>query len=207
MPIHNVEITNVYKNRDIEYRVLKQRYNKRIYSMIIMIVVPILVLGCIAIYSESSLKDIYHNVCNLYNPIYSPYAETGSITFAGAFDYENDYDDIEMPILSSDIRIDNDGTIIAKVKESILIKSVLDGVVESITESDGVKVVRIIYSDSIAVDYINLDVAGVNVGNIVKKGKEIGTAKLGSEVSFKVYYNNHQIDGIKIENNKLVWQS
>ena len=204
MELHNVQITKVYKN-NIEYNTLKKKVNKKLYSMLLLLMVPVLAMGCLRLYSETTLKDIYTNVCNLYNPIYSPYAETGNILFAGNF--EDNIIDLELPIISSVVKVEDDGTIVAMVKESILVKSVADGVVINLEVIDGVKCVKIMYSDSVSVEYINLDVIGVQEGNIVKRGKEIGTAKLGEEVKFKAYFNDKQIKGITIENNKIVWQN
>jgi len=206
MAIQNVEITNIYKN-DIIHKQAKKFRKVKIYSILLLLIVPILAMGCLRLYSETSLKDIYTNVCNLYNPIYSPFAETSNIIFAWNYTFDDSITDLEMPIHSSEIRLDKDGTIVAKVKESILIKSVADGVVDSIEEIDGGKVVKILYTNDIYVKYINLDVVGVVQGNVVNRGKEIGTAKLGSEVKFQAFYKNNQINNFKIINNKIVWQS
>ena len=203
MELHNVQITRIYKNT-IEYKTLRKRINKKLYSVLLLLLIPVLAMGCLRLYSETTLKEVYINVCNLYNPIYSPYAETGNILFAGNFTIN--LEDLDLPIISSDIKVDKQGTITAKVKESILVKSIADGVVKSIQTTDGVTVVSIAYADSIMIEYINLDVVGVQEGNIVKHGKEIGTARLGDEVSFKAFYNGSQIKNIKIINNKIVWQ-
>ena len=203
--VHKVEITNLHKN-SITY--LERRKHKRkikAYSFLILLL-PILAIVCLRFYSGNNINDIYMNVCNLYNPIYSPYSETGSITFAG-YTFVDNIEDFELPIVSSDIDIDDNGTVIAKIKESILVKSIADGVVERIYEQDGVNIVRILYGKDIAAEYHNIDVLGVNVGNIVEKGKEIGTAKIGDSIKLKIYLSDKQVKGLKIENNKIVWQS
>ncbi len=206
MTIHNVEITKVSKN-DIVHRKVKKHKKARLYSLLLILLIPVLAMGCLRLYSETTLRDIYTNVCNLYNPIYSPFAETSNIIFAWNYTFEESLQDFEMPIHSSEITLDDNGTITAKVKESILVKSVADGVVDSIEEVDGVKVVKILYADNIYVKYINLDVVGVVEGNVVGRGKEIGTAKLGSEVKFQAFVGDNQINNLKIINNKIVWQN
>ncbi len=200
--IHYVEITNIKKN-DINYHKANKR-GYRAYSFLLLLILPVFAMGCLRLYSTTTLSGIYSNVLRAYNPIYSPYSETSNIVFTTSDDKVGDF---ELPIISSKTKIDQDGTVSAEVKESILIKSVADGVVDKIEDRDGVKVIVIRHGKDLRVEYINIDVAGVNVGNIVRAGKEIGTAKLGSTVSFKAYLANKQVKGFKIENNKLVWQN
>ncbi len=207
MEIHSAEIVKVYKS-DITLTRYNKRYRRiRTYSLLFLLLVPVIALACIGIGSNGYLGNIYHNACNLYNPIYSPYIETSNMTFAWNYDFSEDVQDFDMPIVSSDYRVETDGTVVAKVKESIMVKSVADGVVVSVSQQDGVKSIKIAYSNDLTVEYINMDVLGVNEGNIVERGKQIGTAKLGDEIMFKAYLGNNQIKGFKIENNKLVWQN
>ena len=67
------------------------------------------------------------------------------------------------------------------------------------------QVVSILHGDNIRVDYIGLDVSGVQVGNMVEGGKEIGTAVVGSHVQFKAYVYDVQVKGFQIENNTIIW--
>ncbi len=207
MAIHNVEITKLYKNDITQREQKKRKKGIRVYSLLLLLLVPVFAMVCLRLYSGTNINDLYMNVCNLYNPIYSPYSETGSITFAWNYTFDNSIEDFELPIISSDISIDKEGTVTAKVKESILVKSVADGVVDKIKSVDGVKVVRILYAEDLAVEYYNIDVLGVQQGNMVERGKEIGTAKLGESIQLRAYIGEKQVKGISIKNNKIVWQS
>ena len=207
MEIHSAEITKVYKSDIILKKINKKLLMIRNYSVLALLILPILALACLKIFSGTELNGIYKNACNLYNPIYSPFVETGNMTFAWNYTFSNDINDFDLPIVSSDITVLEDGTIIAKVKESIMVKSVADGVVTKIEEKDGVKSVTIAYSNDLSVKYVNIDVLGVNEGNIVERGKQIGTAKIGEEMQFKAYMGDKQLNSFKIENNKIIWQN
>ena len=206
MEIHSVEITSVQKNT-ILHKTLKKRRGFKAYSFILLLLVPIMALSCLRLYSETAFNEITSSICASLNPIYSPYVQTGEIVFTWNYDFETIPVEFDLPIISSDIKLLEDGTVVAKVKESIMVKSVADGVVDKIEEINGEKKVTILYYDNLKVEYINLDVVGVLEGNIVEKGKEIGTAKLNEELKFKAYFNNVQVNNLKIENNKIVWQN
>ncbi len=205
MSIHKAEITKVYPN-STKYKIAKH-VRAKAYSFLLLLLVPVLAVGCLRLSSEDTLKAINQSVCNIYNPIYSPYVETGQIVFTWNYDYNNLDLGFAMPINSSNISIDSDGTVSAVVKESIMVKSVADGVVDNISDINDIKIVKIMYGKDIYVEYINLDVVGVCVGNAVTKNQEIGTAKLGETVQFKAYFGGKQVKNLKIENNKIVWQS
>ena len=205
MSIHQAEITKVYPN-SAKYRIGKHMRSKA-YNFLLLLLVPVLAVGCLRLTTQDSLKSISQTVCNLYNPIYSPYVETGQIVFTWNYDFSQSDIGFSLPIHSSDITIDSDGTVSAVVKESVIIKSVADGVVDQIADQDGTNVVKIMYGKNIFVEYINIDILGVSVGNAVSTGQEIGTAKIGETVQFKAYYNNKQVSNLIIDNNKIVWQN
>jgi len=186
METHNVEITRLYKNNILQEVRKKHKPYNRYTTMLVLLLLPVFAMVCLRLCANTELKEVYMNVCNIYNPIYSPYSETGSITFAWNYVFDNEIEELNLPIISSNITIDNNGTIIAEVKESILVKSVADGVVDNIYDADGVNVVRIVHGNNLSVEYIGLDVLGVQVGNMVYAGKEIGTARLGDNILLKV---------------------
>jgi len=206
MEIHSVEVISIKKNT-IEHRVLKSKWKVKTYSFVLLLLIPVLAFACLRLFGEANYNDMTNSICASLNPIYTPYVQTGEIVFTWNYQFDEFPVDFEMPIHSSDIKLDEGGTVTAKVKESIMVKSIADGVVDKVENIDGENIVTIVYYDNFKVEYINLDIVGVIEGNVVEKGKEIGTAKLNDEVRFKAYLNNEQIKNFKIENNKIVWQS
>ena len=94
------------------------------------------------------------------------------------------------------------------VNNSIMVKATEGGVVEEVgTTLDGVKYIKLKHALDVHSVVENLDIVGVAEGDIIKKGQDIATAKVGESIVLKLYLGDSQITNIKINQSKIIWES
>jgi len=136
------------------------------------------------------------------NPVNPLYNDNSNVIFTGSDKVLN----FILPIKGAKVDIEMDGSISFIIGSSIMITSCEDGIVDNVGYSlDGVKFVKIRHTDSIYSVVENVDIVGVGVNDIVKRGQDIATAKQGSKVAMRLYQDGDQIINIKIEQNKIIW--
>ena len=135
------------------------------------------------------------------------YNDNSSVVFTDGM-VLNEKLNFSIPIVSSKVELLQDGTMNFVVVNSIMVKSIESGVVEEVASStDGVKYIKIRHNYNYVSVIANLDIVGVNMGEIVTKGKDIATAKLGEIVSLRIYVNGIQTSNIDISGSKIICQN
>jgi hypothetical protein len=196
-----VEILSIKRN-EITYKTARSGV-----KFIIPICI-IIVIGFVSFFSinGASITQICNSMCYIYNPVNTLYGDTGNIIFTSLYSISKESLDFTLPVVSAKVQLSTNGDVEMIVGDSIMVKATESGVVEDVGVTlDGIKYIRI--SHSLDVDSVveNLDIIGVKIGDIVKKGQDIATAKEGSVVRLKLYDMDTQTINIKIDKSKIVW--
>jgi DNA-binding protein len=94
------------------------------------------------------------------------------------------------------------------VNNSIMVKSSESGVVEEVGVSlNGVKYIKIKHCLDVQSVIENVDIIGVQEGEIVKKGQDIATAVEGQKIVMKLYVQDVKLTNIELNQSKIVWES
>ena len=183
----------------------KNRRHSNLTLSLISSVLIVTVLLCMSIESVGVMQVasfMYH----VYNPVNSLYSDNSSLIFASATISQANID-FSVPIVSNKSEILSSGEIIFQVVNSIMVKSIENGIIEDIgVTNDGVKYIKIMHTVDI-ISYIeNVDIIGVSKYDRVKKGQEIATAKVGEKIKLKILVNGEQLQNLKIHQSKIIWK-
>jgi len=199
---NRVQILSLKKNI-ITCRVKKRKFN----FMTPLCAVAILFFVSFFSLNGVGLSQITNSMYYIYNPVNSLYSDNSNIVFASVSTVSKDSLNFVVPIIGAQSMVDELGTIEITVGNSILVKAVESGVVEEVgTSLDGIKYIKVLHSLNVVSLIENVDIIGVNKGDIVKKGQDLATAKVGSVVLLKLYDNNLQINNLEIKHSKIVWE-
>lgn len=187
----NEIIVNVYKKHTTMH-----------WSLHILVIVVFLMIFTMG---NSGIKSVGVTMSNIYNPVSSLYNDNSDVVFTnGILSGENL--NFYVPIVA-DYEIMNDGTIVFEISKSIMIKAPEIGVVEKIgVTNNGVKYIKIKHSENIWSLIENVDIVGVSQNEVLTRGKDIATAKVGEIVYFQIFKDNVKINNLKIESTKIVWK-
>lgn len=146
----------------------------------------------------------FRNIIN--NPVNSLYNDNSDVVFTSG-DVLSDKLSFSIPVVSGEVEVLADGTVNFKVSNLIMVKSIENGIVEGVGKSnDGVKYVRIRHNDEFVSFISNIEMIGVSEGDVVAKGKDIATSKIGDIVSLRLYRNDMQVNKISVLGSKVLWQ-
>ncbi len=204
---NNAEILNLYKHT-INYK-KQQHKSKKLsaFMFVFVIMMPIVTFGAMKLYNQDFDQDYLSTVYSYYNPFYSPYYEMGDVAFTS-----NGYvflvtKDLEFgyPVTFSKAEVEN-GQVNLEVSDNILIKAPEDGVVSKIGKTqNNVNYIKINHGGNVETIIENFEVMGLKEGAVVKKGKEIATAKLGDTVVFKVVADGVIVTDYELKDNVIEW--
>ncbi len=198
--MRKVQVLNITKNEIIIRKPTKLKNHLLIMSLVIIV-------SIMAIVSRESMSTIATSMTHVYNPVNSLYNDTSSIVFTSGLAIEKELLDFIIPIKSTNTNIDSTGVITFKVGNSIMVKSSESGIVESVgITNDGVKFIKIRHSLDISSLLEGVDIVGVGENEVIKKGQDIATAVEGSSVRFTILENNTPISNIKIHQSKIIWK-
>lgn len=157
-------------------------------------------------FGGSNIKEVGSNMAYLYSPLNSLYNDSSSVAFASAMlDKENV--DFVLPMGGTVAQVGENGDICLVVNNSIMVKSCESGVVEDVGITlDGVKYIKIMHTMDIYSIVENVNIVGVAKGDIVKKGQDIATALEGETITLRLFNKGSQINNIKINQSKIVWE-
>lgn len=185
--------------------ILSKKRNKNILLPLCSFVVVAIML-CLSI-ENITVQQVANSMCYVYNPVNSLYSDNSSIIFASTGVLAKENLDFSVPIISTKSYIESNGDLIFEVTNSIMIKSVESGVVEEVGVTlDGVKFIKISHTTDIYSLIENVDIVGVSEGDIIKKGQDISTAKLGEKITLKFFDKDSQINNMKINQSKILWE-
>ena len=172
-----VEVVGLHKN-NIVHKNMKHKLRKQlIFSVVFFCFLMFSLLY--GSYVNSSLSEVCKDV---FSPIAELYNSDNSATFVNASNYYVKDKKFIVPIRTSLVENVN-GIIHFTVQESIMVYAPASGIVaEEGTTSSGKRYIKIKHSDTCHSVIENVDVVGVCVGDGVKQGKEIATAKTDSVV-------------------------
>jgi hypothetical protein len=193
-----LEIVNLQKH-EIFYM---ERKKQKLFSVKFLSLIVCVIAFCISFIDLNYFENI-KKVVALNNPVNSLYNDNSNVVFTNS----NKLLNFIIPISGGSFSIENDGSICFRVGSSIMVTACEDGIVEYIGYSlNGKKCIKIKHTDNIYTLIENVDIVGVAINDIVKKGKDIATAKMGEFIVLRLFKNNNQVNNIKVENGKIIWQ-
>ncbi|MBE5757538.1 MAG: hypothetical protein E7345_01225 [Clostridiales bacterium] len=189
----NVEILNLTK-QEIKYTIKLKRNKDKAFKVFVMSISCIFVLTFVSI-------NVY-NLIGAINPVNSLYRDNSGVVFTDA-------DVLSSPTffipIKGDFELLKDGTINFIVGNSIMVKAIENGVIEDVTSSnDGIKYIKINHGKGWSSVICNVDIVGVKGGDIVTRGKDIATAKLGQTISLRIYLDGVQVSNLSIAGSKIL---
>ena len=197
MEKNRVKILSVKKNEII---VNVKKSTRKQFALPILTIFAFICIGIINIGNFGSY------IANVYNPVNSLYSDNSDIVFTNGV-IVSDNMSFYVPIVAN-YKIMQNGIIEFEVNNSIMVKACESGIIDEIgTTNDGIKYIKIKHSETIYSVIENFDIVGVAESTIVKRGQDIATAKLGDRLNFYIVKNGVNIDNIKIESSKIVWQN
>lgn len=193
----NAIILNTYSQKIIMKSKNKQFKKNYIFISLFLVVVSIFAI------IDNNYLNIVKNICVSGSPVNSLYDDNSEILFVG----NNKVFNFVIPINGAIVNIDDAGIMHFEVVKSIMVMASEDGVISQVGHTlDGVKFIKIKHSDDVYSIIENIEIVGVADGEIVKKGQDIATAKMGSKVNMKIIKNNVLVNNIKINKSKIIWE-
>ncbi len=203
MSIRKVEVLTLTKN-EIIYKNIKHAKFKQVLVMLLVLLLPLTGV----FFSRYGVDhDIFTNIANLSNPIYSPFVDNSGVSFVDSvgYEFEDKVLEFQLPLASSSIEVKNN-CINITVKENVVVSATESGIVSEVGENaDGVKYIKILHSKDIESVIENIAVSGVVVATVVKKGDKLASASVGEKVIFKIFEKGNAVNNIKLTNNVITW--
>ncbi len=198
----NVMILSITKN---EITILKKKKrNPRIFLPAIFISFFVL---CFAT-NINVLAEFKENILRVCSPVSSLYNDNSGVVFTNGGVLEKDTVNLILPIKGAAYEILEDGTVEFVVQKSIMVSSCDSGVViDAGVSLDGVKFVTIKHNASVSTKIENIEILGVEVGETVKSGQDIATAKVDKIVRLRVFQNDVQVSNLRISKSKILWEN
>lgn len=189
----------IYKN--VRHKRLR---TSAIFSLVLII--PMVVLGFIK-FNDNEGSNLYESVVTLGNPNYLPYVDYSGIVFTDAEAYLNLNEDVLLNLPAKPVKVEEDNDkLLLTIGENIVVLAPDKGIVSDVGEVDGVKFIKILHSKDIETIVENIDVCGVQIGNIIEKGQEIGTAQNDSVLKFVVKVHGNSVKNISFKDNIVSWE-
>lgn len=202
--MNKVMILGVYKHEIIcKKRTRKTRKNYLIYlSSIVIFLILSLSFG------GSELKQVVNSMAYIYNPVNSLYNDNSDIVFTNGSVLNVESLNFVVPIKSAEFDVLQNGTIIFKPVKSIMVTACESGVVDGVgVTNDGVKYIKIKHTADIYSLIENVDIVGVQENEIVKKGQDIATCKLGEKLTFQLFNGDIKLMNLQVDKSKIIWQN
>lgn len=199
---NHVEILSLKENKII----IKKNNKTKKFLLPISLSVIVLFVTFFSI-GGTSIIGMRNYLSYVFDPVNSLYSDNSTIIFTSLSGNNKENLNFTLPIISGNVNVNTSGDIILEVTNSIMVKSIEGGIIEDVGMSnDGVKYIKILHSLSISSMIENVDMVGVKIGDNVKKGQDIATAKLGNIVTLRLYENDIQMSNIKINQSKIICQ-
>jgi len=183
--------------------IIKCKKKKRSMRSISVYVSIGIILGLMSIcFTNSFLSE---QMAYVYNPVNSLYSDNSNVIFTSG----NVVGKLEfsLPILGAGIE-NNNGVLQFTIGKSIMVMAPEGGVVNECGSTlDGVKYLKIKHTESVYSIIENVDILGVSQYDVVKKGQDIATAKIGEKVNLKIYENDVLVQNLVINQSKITWQN
>ena len=196
----------------INQRKIKNKNNKnKLKRQLIFSVVCFCLLVSQVMYARlflgENINSIIVSASKVFNPLVQLYSEEQDGYFVSnknifVANYELSF---MLPVRTNDVTV-LDGEIALKIKDSIMVYAPEGGIITECGESNfHTKYIKIMHNEHTFSIIDNLDVIGCNVGDIVKKGRELATAKQDSVIKLSIYFENQKIQNLQVEKNIISW--
>ena len=199
---NRVQILSVKRNQII--RKVKRKHLRMVTRLCLVAVISFVTFFSVG---GVGVSQLCNSMCYIYNPVNSLYSDNSNIIFTNVNAINKEILDFVVPITGAESHITARGDIEFTITNSIMVKTIEGGVVEEVgTTIDGVKYIKILHSLDVYSLIENVDILGVSKGEIVKKGQDIATAKVGHVVVLKLFDGNTQINNLVIKHSKILWE-
>lgn len=199
-------IVNVYKHK-IVHKNIKHKLKKQVIFSVSVFCFLLSILTYAKIFLDNSVSDIFGQATKVFNPISELYSEENGGVFVGGNAYFILTKDLEfsLPVRSGEYVINN-GEISFTIKESIMIYAAESGIITECGESNfGTKYIKLMHNENIYSVVDNVAVIGCNVGDVVKKGREIAIGNTGDVIKFSVFKDGIMQTNLKVNKNIIEW--
>lgn len=187
-----VKIISLKKN-EIEY-VIKIKKKRSYYGFFI----------CAMIFMSTFMLTNINYKGLINNPVNSLYNDNSGVVFTDGYVLSEKLN-FSIPVITNNIEVLADGTINFNVVNTIMVRSIENGVVDYVGESaDGVKCIKIVHNAEYYSIISNVDMFGVKKGDLITKGKNVATTKIGNIVSLRVYKNGLQLSNVEVVGSKIL---
>lgn len=191
--MRKLEIVNLYKHNIVHKNVKNCQPKLFLYSLLMCIV------SIMTFVYLSSVNNGIKESTSVFNPISELYRDVEVASFVSA------NSNFIVPVKSDKYTI-NLNSIDFTITSSIMIFSPANGVVDSIYGED-VKVIKIKHSDTLYSIVKNVNIVGVKVGDKIKQGKEVATAKVGDIVTLMIENNGTLVEGLHLNKSFIKWET
>ncbi len=200
-------VINSLTKKQIKHIYLKVQNKKNyIVSCVLCFVLIFSVLG----FKSVSKLNGYVQICSkVYNPINPLFNESGGIVFASSKFSNASKINLKFitPIKSGVIEL-VEGDVCFTIDSSIMVVAPEDGIIKEIGYlPNGEKYIEIMHAKNVTTKIENIYITGVVSGQVVAKGKDIATVKLGDVVKFSIYENDIKQTNITLNKNQVEWEN
>ena len=194
---NKLNVKCVYKHNIIHVNKSK-KYTHQIVRMLVC--VCMMLLG--VLYGKHYNKEVYNRVCYVIAPTKSLYSDNADVMLVNMLTKDLK---IMLPVKICEYVV-ADGAINITVGADIMLVSPENGVITNTGfVSDNTKYVEISFAGNVMCRIDNIDILGVKVGDIVKKGKDIATLRANSMVRMTIFENGNQIVNLQVSKNIVSW--
>lgn len=199
-----LKVTSIKKNNVKNIYLKLERKKSIITCVTLSLFVALFSLGIVS-FGNSQINNTYASVYNPINTLYNNFSDV-IFTSSSLNSIETKNLKLIVPVKSSSIE-NNSGELKFLIDNSIMVKACEDGVVSGLgVLPNGEKYVEIKHNKAVTTRYSNIDITGVVINQIVKKGKDIATAKQNEYLTLSVF-----VDGVSqnlsVNKNQVVWES
>lgn len=198
---------NTLTKKHIKHVYLNKQ-NKKNY-IVSLVMCFVLMLSVLTLKSTNKFDGYVETCSSIYNPINPLFNESGGIVFASS-KFENiSKTNLKFitPIKCGVFEI-LEGDICFTIDSSIMVVAPEDGIIKEIGYlPNGEKYIEIMHAKNVTTKIENIYITGVVSGQVVAKGKDIATVKLGDVVRFSIYENDIKQTNILINKNQIEWEN
>ncbi len=192
------QIKHVYLNKQ----------NKKNY-VISLAMCFVLILSVLTLKNTTELSGYVQTCTSVYNPINPLFNESGGIVFASSKFNNVSKTNLKFitPIKCGVFEI-IEGDVCFTIDSSIMVVAPEDGIIKEIGYlPNGEKYIEIMHAKNVTTKIENIYITGVVSGQVVAKGKDIATVKLGDVVRFSIYENDVKQTNIMLNKNQVEWEN
>lgn len=199
-----LKVTSIKKNNVKNIYLKVERKKSVITCAMLGLFIGIFGFG-IFTFGNNQIKKTYASV---YNPINTLYNNFSDVIFTSTKFNNIETKNLKLivPVVSSKT-VNENGELKFLIDNSIMVKACEDGIVTGLgVLPNGEKYVEIKHNALVTSRYSNIDITGVVINQLVKKGKDIATAKQNEYLTLSVFVEG-VAQNLTVNKNQVVWES